>query len=118
TCSGIDCAAADPSKPVCDGASGRCVACTAGDVSGCGGTTPICDVEGQACRACVAHDECSGSACDLATGACFPASDTLWVAAGGGCDEAGPGSEAKPLCTVYEALSRVVAGEPRAIRVR
>jgi hypothetical protein len=118
TCSGISCASIDPAKPACDDASGRCVACTADDASGCGGATPVCDVEGQTCRACVEHDECSGGACDLATGACFPAADALWVATGGSCDDAGPGSEAAPLCTISEAMSRVVADQPRAILVR
>ncbi|MCY1062991.1 right-handed parallel beta-helix repeat-containing protein [Nannocystis sp. SCPEA4] len=118
-CSGItSCAAIDPSKPACDADSGYCVACTANDASGCTEGTPICDPATNTCHACTHHEECSGGACDLATGACFPAADTLWVDGAGDCDDAAGGGEDDPLCTISEALSRVAADAPRAILVR
>lgn len=120
-CTGIAaCAAIDSEAPVCDGGSGRCVACNADDLGACGGETPVCDLGNMSCRACTAHDECPGGACDLANGACFAAEDALWVNGGGACDDAGPGSEGAPLCTIKEALGRVAGGDPgtpRAIRI-
>ncbi|WAS98385.1 hypothetical protein [Nannocystis punicea] len=118
-CSGIaSCAAVDPATPACDAVGGLCVACTESDASGCTGATPVCDPVQQTCHACTQHDECTGSACDLATGACFPAGDALWVDGAGACEDGGSGSEAEPLCTIGEALTRVEAGAPRAILVR
>lgn len=118
-CTGISsCAVADPTRPACDAGSGLCVECTAQDASGCAGATPVCDGEAMTCRACTEHAECTGSACDIATGACFPVEHALWVDAAGGCDDDGAGSEAAPLCTISAALARVSADKPRAILVR
>lgn len=120
-CNGIaDCGAIDSETPVCDADSGECVACTADDLGACADTTPLCDPGSMSCRSCVAHEECTGGACDLATGACFLAEDALWVEGGGACDDAGPGSDGAPLCTIKEALARVAGGTegtPRALRV-
>lgn len=117
-CSGIaGCAAIDSDAPVCD-ASGQCVACNADDIGACAGDTPVC--ENLSCRACSAHAECPGGACDLATGACFAPEDALWVEGSGACDDAGPGTDGAPLCTIAEALARVAGGPkdtPRALRV-
>jgi len=119
SCSGItSCAAIDPGKPACDADTGYCVACTANDASGCTDTTPICDPEANTCHACTRHDECSAGACDIATGACFPEADALWVDGAGDCEDGGSGGADEPLCTIGEALSRVSAGAPRAILVR
>ncbi|MDC0719488.1 right-handed parallel beta-helix repeat-containing protein [Nannocystis bainbridge] len=118
-CSGLaSCAVVDPATPACDPATGLCVACTESDASGCTGTTPICDSALQTCQACTQHEQCTGGACDLETGACFLAEDALWVAGAGACDDAASGSEAEPLCTIAEALARVEPATPRAIRVR
>lgn len=118
TCTGISsCAAIDPALPACDVETGQCVECTAEDAAACSGATPICDAA-QTCRACFAHDECTGSACDIKTGECFPAEHALWVDGGGTCDDMGPGTEADPLCTISQALGRVSAVTPRAILVR
>lgn len=118
-CSGIaGCAGVDSEKPVCDEASGKCVACDANDLGACAGATPIC--EDMSCRACAEHAECPGGACDLATGECFAAEDALWIEGGGACDDAGAGTEAAPLCTIKAALAKVAAGPkdtPRALRV-
>ena len=117
-CSGIaSCAAVDPATPACDETSGLCVACTESDASGCTGATPVCDPETQTCHACTRHDECTSGACDITTGACFPADSALWVDGAGDCDDAGSGSEAEPLCTISEALARV-AVDPQAVLVR
>lgn len=118
-CTGLSsCAAADPSTPACDAGTGLCVECTAEDATGCGGATPVCESATNTCRACVEHAECTGSACDIAEGACFPVADALWVDGAGDCDDGGPGSEAAPLCTISAALARVSAQTPRAILVR
>lgn len=121
-CNGIaSCAAIDAGKPACDPLGGGCVECTATDASACGALTPICDAGAMSCRACVAHAECSKSACDFDTGACFPEDQALWVDAGTGCDDAAEGTEVAPLCTISKALQRVGAGPvstPRAVLVR
>ncbi len=85
--------------------------------SGCTGATPVCDPETQTCHACTQHEECTSGACDIATGACFPAGTRCQVDGAGDCDDAGSGSEAEPLCTISEALTRI-AVEPQAVLVR
>lgn len=62
------CAAEFPDRPLC-GPDGLCVACTAEDTSACTGTSPVCDT--GSCVGCTYHDQCSATACNMATGACF-----------------------------------------------
>lgn len=112
-CGGIDCAGLTPEQPLCDQATGLCAACLCDDAS------PVCDPEAHTCSGCTAHSDCPSSACDLWTGACFAAADTLWVDDDGDCDDAGPGDQAKPLCGLGVAFERVVAAPPghQAVRV-
>lgn len=110
-CGGIDCAQLSPSLPKCDLATGACAACV------CDDATPVCDPTAHTCSKCDAHDQCPASACDLWSGACMPADATLWVG-GGGCDDAGVGSEASPLCTLSEAFARVSDGPDASVAVR
>lgn len=110
-CGGIDCAQLSPSLPLCDPASGDCVSCLCDDAA------PVCDPMAHTCSKCDAHSQCSASACDLWTGACMPADATLWVG-GGGCDDAGPGSAASPLCTLSEAFARVQDGAAASVAIR
>lgn len=118
-CNGIaSCATADPEHPACDAASGQCVQCTADDTSACTGETPICDIQSLQCRPCEEHADCSGSACDLETGACFPVDGTLWVdGSRATCDDAAAGTEDAPLCTISAALGKVTVDAPRAVLV-
>jgi hypothetical protein len=118
-CSGIVCAALDPSTPACDLISGACVQCSAEDTSACGTVTPICDPLAQVCVPCAEHSQCSTGACNLASGACFPPK-VLWVdkaAAPGGCAEA-DGSEAKPYCEIQDAAQKIPKNDPTILRVR
>ncbi|MBL9107022.1 MAG: hypothetical protein JNL82_39340 [Myxococcales bacterium] len=113
-CSGIECAAVSPGEPVCNQNSGLC------DVCACDDANPVCDPEAHTCGKCTAHDQCSGSACDLWTGACMPVAAALWVDMAGACDDAAAGTPDAPLCTLGAAFTRVQAapGEGHAIRVR
>lgn len=113
-CGDIDCNQVSPAQPLCDPATGLCATCL------CDDATPVCDPEAHTCSVCTGHSDCPSSACDLWTGACFPADATLWVDGGGGCDDAGPGDEAKPLCQPGIAFARIgMAGAGHhAVRVR
>lgn len=111
-CTGISCEAVSPSLPLCDPETGKCAACLCDDAA------PVCDPVAHTCGACTSHDECPDSACNLWTGGCIAAADTLWVI-GSGCDDDGAGSEDAPLCTLHAAFARI-GGEPAgeyAVRV-
>src|SRR5690606_41968763 len=56
------------------------------------------------CVACTEHAQCPETACRVTTGACFPASNRVWVDASADCD-AGNGSETNPYCEVTDARS-------------
>jgi hypothetical protein len=113
-CAQLDCEALSPAEPLCNEASGLCVACLCTDAK------PVCDPDTHSCRVCTAHSDCPDSACDLWTGACFPAAATLWVDVSGDCSDAGPGDPGAPLCSLDAAFVRVNAASPghQAIRVR
>jgi hypothetical protein len=91
-----DTACTDPGRPVCDVASGACVACSEGDrgacvagqtceggtcVVGCdtdadcaaiGGAAMRCRTSDHTCVGCVSDDQCAlGTICDAATSACI-----------------------------------------------
>lgn len=114
-CGAIDCSVVSSDTPVCDADSGRCVQCGADDSSACGGVTPICDVPTSTCVACTEHAQCEGSACQLATGACF--AKVLYVDRGSPCDGA-DGSIDLPFCEINDAVSKVGVDDPTAIRVK
>ncbi|MBK7826066.1 hypothetical protein [Nannocystis sp.] len=113
-CAQLDCEALSPAQPLCNEASGLCVACLCTDAK------PVCDPDTHSCRVCTAHSDCPDSACDLWTGACFPAAATLWVEDGGECSDAGPGDASAPLCSLDAAFERINAAGPghQAVRVR
>lgn len=113
-CDEIDCGAVSADTPVCDTGSGSCVQCSGADASACGGATPICDVATSACTACTAHEQCVGSGCELATGACF--AKVLHVDRGSACD--GDGSIDKPFCEINDAVTKVGPDDPTAILVK
>lgn len=77
------CTGRSPDLPAC-GADGACVQCSAENVTACGAATPVCDAADGTCSACTRHEECPGTACDIDTGACFPADCLLVVDADGG----------------------------------
>lgn len=114
-CDAIDCSAVSSATPICDGDSGQCVQCSAGDASACGATTPICDAALGTCMACTTHAQCEGSACELATGACF--ATVLHVDRGSPCDGA-DGSEDLPFCEISDAVTEAAIGQPTAILVK
>ncbi len=113
-CDEIDCKVVSSDSPVCDTGSGRCVQCSGADASACGGVTPICDAATATCTACTAHAQCDGSACELATGACF--AKVLHVDRGSPCD--GDGSVDKPFCEINDAVTKVGPDDPTAILVQ
>jgi hypothetical protein len=110
-CTGISCEEVSPSLPMCDPDTGKCAACL------CDDSAPVCDPVAHTCGACTAHDECPDSACNLWTGGCIAAADTLWVI-GSGCDDAGEGTEDDPLCTLKTAFQRVGAAPAGEYAVR
>lgn len=65
-----ECLAKSAGAPAC-GEDGRCVACTPTNASACGGATPVCDAAVNECVGCEFHEQCAGTACEIATGACF-----------------------------------------------
>jgi hypothetical protein len=68
------------------GDDGRCVACTPSNIGACEGTTPVCDGAVNECVGCGFHEECLGTACDIATGACFEDGCVVEVDGDGGAD--------------------------------
>lgn len=120
-CSDIaSCTAVNPLTPACDAASGECVECSSDDASACVDQRPVCDTALHTCRGCTDHGECPGSACDLESGACFPADQALHVG-GAGCNDNGDGAEGAPLCTIKAALGLVAKGSksvPRAVLIQ
>jgi hypothetical protein len=84
-----DCAALDPSTPVClDQAS--CVQCAPDRTSACTDTTPVCG-DDHRCHACTSHDECGSGIC-LDTGACAAPADVAYVQGGAVGDCTSPSS--------------------------
>ena len=96
-----ECEAKDPTTPACSD-EGRCVACTAANPSVCGDTTPVCDDENNACVGCSFHEQCSATACNIATGACFTDDCVLTVDGddGSGADYEDIGDAAMDGCVV------------------
>jgi hypothetical protein len=81
--------------PVCDGATGRCVICTA--TTGCSGTAPVCFTDANGglgrCMTCIAGQGCGGDTpyCDVTvppTGACYQCQSNSQCSAGQACDQA------------------------------
>jgi hypothetical protein len=113
-CTAIACGDVSGDTPVCDEASGACVQCTASDDAACGGSTPICDVAASTCIGCTEHAQCSDSACQQETGACF--ASVLFVDKGADCASA-DGTKDLPYCEIGEATAKLTA-EPTAILVK
>ncbi|KIG17474.1 hypothetical protein DB30_03175 [Enhygromyxa salina] len=99
------CAGVDPALPVCH--ADVCVACTPDKTQACAETAPICDVATNACVGCNDHDQCSDSACNLATGSCFDPAAVFYVDGGNKECEAADGTQSKPFCTLAEAIDAV-----------
>lgn len=82
------CGAATPvCQTISNGGLGKCVVCTVNE--GCGGATPACDptvFPNGACVQCTRPDDCPvpGSDCDLSTHRCVPAGGMGGGAGGGG----------------------------------
>lgn len=64
------CMSKDANFPVCND-DGQCVQCNAANDAACTDTTPVCDAGTSTCVGCTYHEQCDGTACDIATGACF-----------------------------------------------
>ncbi len=79
------CGVRDPADPVCLG-SGACGECTGDQDEACTGTTPVCDLVANVCVGCTGHEQCPNTACDSATGACFPGDCAVRVADDGSAD--------------------------------
>jgi len=95
---GDACEAKDPNAPVCHD-DGRCVACTAANPDACGDATPVCDAE-NTCVGCSFHEQCSATACNIATGACFEDTCVVTVDGDGGADYHDIGDAAMDGCVV------------------
>jgi hypothetical protein len=102
------CAEKFPETPACS--ASMCVQCAAGVTGACMGETPICDTDANTCVACTAHDQCDGdAACDIETGACFPADAVFWEDGNAACP--GMGTMAMPWCELQSHIDDLpVAG--------
>jgi hypothetical protein len=101
-------------SPVCNAGTGLCVQCTAEDLGACGGATPVCNTM-NTCVACSDHAECSGGACNFATGACFE--KILHVDRSANC-MTGDGSSVAPFCEIQDAVAAAGDGEPAVVKVK
>ena len=114
-CGQLECGQLSPSLPLCDPDTGRCAACL------CDESAPVCDPVAHLCSVCTTHSDCPDGACDMWSGACIPASATLWVdGSAGGCNDGGDGTKTAPLCTLATAFQRIGAAPAgsHAVRVR
>jgi hypothetical protein len=78
------CADRDAGMPACR-ADGQCVACTPSNASACVDSTPVCNAANE-CEGCRFHEQCEGTACEIATGACFADTCVVEVDRDGGAD--------------------------------
>jgi hypothetical protein len=99
----LACNSKDETMPVCNDA-GQCVQCTDGNTAACGDTTPVCDDGSSTCVGCTYHEQCSDSACSLATGACMDGV-VLHVDGDAGCP--GSGTEGAPYCDIQLGIDAV-----------
>jgi hypothetical protein len=108
---GSECAALDPSRPICDGDTGVCGQCSARDTSMCPAETPACDA--GTCTGCTEHAQCP-AACDIHTGMCFPEQERVYYVRGSlACP--GLGTMDLPFCNfLYVPLA---PGQPTTIKV-
>ena len=112
-CGELSCEQVSPSLPLCDPETGRCAACL------CDDSAPVCDPIAHACSVCSSHTQCPDGACDMWSGACIPAANTLWVQPQPAeCDDAGPGTQAMPMCTLNSAFQRISVAPAGAHAVR
>ena len=123
SCTELVCADAEPGKPVCAQDVGICVQCQ--QQTDCGGDTPICNQATGTCTQCIDHEQCPETACNLETGVCFPGDSILYVDNTPSppieCSDAKADwgtSPEQPLCTLQNALSRVVEGQPTTIKLK
>lgn len=94
------CAEKDAEAPAC-GDDGACVQCTPNNPSVCAEETPVCDEGSSSCVGCTYHEQCAGSACDMATGACFDADGCVVEVDGdGGADSMTIGGAIADGCVV------------------
>lgn len=94
-----------------------CVECL--QTSDCPVDTPVCAA--KSCAACTQHAQSPATACDPETGQCLPESCVMHVgqpAFPGFCKDTNDGETAEmPLCSLKEAVSRLVANKPCTIKV-
>ena len=117
------CAAVEPDKPACEPGSGLCVGCVTSD--DCDAVaTPVCDTDLATCVKCTEHEQCPETACNLATGECFPPENILYVNNTNNpdlnidCDDTtGGATQAEPLCRLQKALAKIPVGVPTTIKL-
>ena len=108
------CLALTTAGDVCN--AGVCVECTPDNSDACQGDTPVCDPTDFTCVPCSRHDQCSGSACNFITGACFDDTKVFYVDGDDGSD-ANDGSSGAPFETISFAIDQVPTGEDWVIFV-
>jgi hypothetical protein len=75
------CSSKDEAVPVCN-PDGECVQCNDGNAAACADMTPVCDAGTSTCVGCTYHEQCSESACRIATGECFDSAEVYDVGSG------------------------------------
>jgi hypothetical protein len=113
TVSATACATLDASKPTC-GANGQCVVCATSADCKADPTKPICDVANQKCIACTADRQCAdklganpGVCMAHQDGRCATDAETFYVSSQTGCSDTGTnaGTSSMPFCTLDPAAS-------------
>lgn len=108
------CADRDVGLPACR-ADGQCVACTPSNASGCVDSTPVCNAATNECEGCTFHEQCEGTACEIATGACFTDACVVEVDGDGGADYESIGDAVADGCVVV--VRDAAGGYPEEVTI-
>lgn len=123
-CQNLSCPDIEPTKPACNENLGLCVECN--EHSDCSmPEKPACNADTATCESCSSHDQCEQTACNLEIGQCFPTNKVLYVDNTTDqvitCSDDNPGwglSKEKPLCTLQEAMTRLIPGASMTIKLK
>lgn len=123
TVSSTACTTADASKPAC-GPDGQCIVCASSADCKTDATKPICDVANQKCVACTSDGQCvsklganPGVCMAHQDGRCATDAETYYVSNQAGCSDtaASAGTTAAPFCSLDPAANS--AGGNRSVVV-
>jgi hypothetical protein len=115
TVSSDACSTVDASKPTC-GPDGQCIVCASSADCKSDPTKPICDIANQKCVACTSDSQCvdklganPGVCMAHQDGRCATDAETFYVSNQTGCDDSGVGSATTPFCALEPAAAQASA---------